>query len=325
VLILGLPLGLYILIDRQARRSLATPGPYLAAVISLVIMAPHLIWLYDNHLLPLSYAAARAKAMNGFFDHFTRPAFFAFAQLFWLLPAIIISLPLFRRPYERDATTATDDDRRILALLTFGPAVTVIAASALSGRGLVTMWGYPLWLFLGPWVVVSVSSRVDRPCLARIAAVWATVTAIYVLTFITQYAVLPYYDHRYRAVLFPGDRLASEISTRFRAQTGTPLAYVVGSMWLGGNIGHYSPDHPRTLIDGDPRRAPWIDLQDLAFNGGAVVWTSDDPNALPDLYVPVAADAAVQPPFTVPMRRGNGEVTVGWAIIRPVRQAALRP
>jgi 4-amino-4-deoxy-L-arabinose transferase-like glycosyltransferase len=325
VVILALPLVLFILIDRRARRCLATPGPYVAVAISLAIIAPHLIWLYDNHWLPLGYATARAKATSGLFDHITRPALFAFAQFFWLLPAIIISLPLFRRPYEPDATGADDYDRRILALLTFGPAITVIAASALSGRGLVTMWGYPLWLFLGPWIVVSVSSRIDRTCLARLAGVWGTVTALYALTFVAQYAVLPHYDHRYRAVLFPGDRLAQEISTRFRARTGAPLVYVVGTMWLGGNIGHYSPDHPRTLIDGDPRRAPWIDLGDIAFSGGVVVWTTGDLNTIPEPYAAVAGNAAVQPPFTVPMRRGNGELTVGWAIIPPVRQAGMRP
>jgi dolichyl-phosphate-mannose-protein mannosyltransferase len=322
VLILVLPLGLFMLMDPRARTYLATPGPYLALAISLVIIAPHVIWLLDNDLLPLSYAIARTKVVNGFFDHFTRPAFFAVAQLFWLLPAIIISLPLFQRPYERDAIAADAYDRRVLALLTFGPAVTVIAASAITGRGLVTMWGYPLWLFLGPWIVASVSSRIDRKCLARVAGTWGTVTAVYALTFIVQYAVLPYYDHRYRAVLFPGDRVAEEVSKRFRAETNSPLTYVVGTMWLGGNIGHYGADHARTLIDGDPRRAPWIDLDDLAARGAVVVWT-DEPDTLPERYVPIAGNAAVKRPFTLPMRRGNGQVTIGWAIIRPVRQAGL--
>jgi hypothetical protein len=251
------------------------------------------------------------------FGHFTNPAFFAVGQLFWLLPAAIISLPLLQRPRELDATAADDYDRRILALLTFGPAATVIVASALSGRALVSMWGYPLWLFLGPWIVVAVGSRIDRRCLARIAGVWAAVTAIYILSFIAQYAVLPYYDHRYRAVLFPGEQVAQQISMRYRNETGKPLAYVVATMWLGGNIGHYSPEHPRTLIDGDPQRAPWIDLKDLAARGGAVAWTDGDPNAVPERYAAVAGNAVVQPPFTVPMRRGNGEVSVGWAIIPP--------
>jgi 4-amino-4-deoxy-L-arabinose transferase-like glycosyltransferase len=324
VVVLGLPLLLFLLIDPRARRCLATPGPYLAAAISLAIISPHLTWLYQNDWLPLHYAASRAKASNGLLDHFTHPALFAVAQLFWLLPTIIIALPLFRRPYERDATAADDYDRRILALLAFGPAITVIAGAALSGRGLITMWGYPLWLFLGPWTVVTVSSRIDRACLARVAGVWGTVTGSYALAFAVQYAVLPHLDHRYRAVLFPGDRLAREISARFHSQTGSPLVYVVGTMWLGGNISHYSADRPRTLIDGDPRRAPWIDLGDLAASGGVVVWTASDARTLPDTYAAVARNAVVQPPLTLPMRRGNGEVTVGWGIIPPVRQAGMR-
>jgi len=323
VVILGLPLALFMLIDARARRCLATPGPYLAAAISLVIILPHLMWLYQNHWLPLNYASSRAKATDGLLAHFTHPALFALAQLFWLLPGISIALPLLRRPYEGDATAADDYDRRILAVLAFGPAVTVIAASAISGRGLVTMWGYPLWLFLGPWIVVSVSSRIDRTSLIRIAVVWGAVTAIYALTFVAQYAVLPHFDHRYRAVLFPGERLAQEISARFYAQTGAPLGYVVGTMWLGGNIGHYSTDHPRTLIDGDPRRAPWIALEDLAVKGGVAVWTAGDLQTLPQPYVAVAGNARVQPPLTIPMRRGNGEVAIGWGIIAPMPKATM--
>src|SRR5262252_4156069 len=96
VVVLGLPLVVFMLIDPRARRCLATPGPYIAAAISLVIIAPHLVWLYESHWLPLSYAASRAKATSGLLDHFTHPALFAVAQLFWLLPTIIIALPLLR-------------------------------------------------------------------------------------------------------------------------------------------------------------------------------------------------------------------------------------
>jgi hypothetical protein len=31
----------------------------------------------------------------------------------------------------------------------------------------------------------------------------------------------------------------------------------------------------------------------------------------------IAGDAQVQPPFELPYRRGDGVVTVGWAILRP--------
>ena len=167
----ALPLVLFMLIDRRARALPRHAGTLCGRRDRPSIIAPHLVWLLDNNFLPLNYVEAGRQAMNGFFDHFTRPALFAFAQLFWLLPAIIISLPLLQRPREPDATAANDYDRRILALLTFGPAVTVIAASAISGRGLVTMWGYPLWLFLGPWIVVTVGSRVTADA-SRVSAAY---------------------------------------------------------------------------------------------------------------------------------------------------------
>src|SRR5262249_56482932 len=103
-----------------------------------------------------------------------------------------------------------------------------------------------------------------------------------------------------RAVLFPGEWLAQEISNRFHAQTGALLVYVVGTMWLGGNISHYSADHPRTLIDGDPRRVPWIDLADLAVIGGVLVWTAGDLYTIPQRCAAAPRNAPAQPPRTVP-------------------------
>ncbi len=130
---------------------------------------------------------------------------------------------------------------------------TVLALSAVSGRGTVAMWGYPLWLFLGLWLVLTARRVLDDMRLARVLLTWAIVFAGLALAFIANYAVLPHYDHRYRAVFFPGGDLGREISQRYRAATGKPIAYVIGSMWDGGNVAHYAPEHPRVLIDGKPR------------------------------------------------------------------------
>jgi hypothetical protein len=68
----------------------------------------------------------------------------------------------------------------------------------------------------------------------------------------------------------------------------------------------------------------WIDLGDLAASGAVVLWTVGDPHVLPNSYAAVARNATVQPPLTVPMRHGNGEVTVGWGIIPPGRASRFR-
>ena len=327
VVVLAVPLALFLLIDRDARKALATPGPWIAFALAALIMLPHLVWLVRNDFLPFAYASARAAPTRGLIDHFIHPVIFAGSQVLFLLPALLIAAALiWPRPKVTAAAAADDFDRRIIGWLAFGPVATTIALSALSGRGTVAMWGYPLWLFLGLWIALTARTAIEPARLARVTASWVAVFVLFALAFIANYAVLPAIDHRYRAVLYPGDRLADEIARRFRAATGRPLVYVIGTMWDGGNVAHYAREQPRVLIDGDPRRAPWIDLGDLRSKGAAVVWTGGDPTVMPVGLRRIAGDAQVQAPFTLPFRRGDGTLTVGWAILRPQPAFAfLRP
>ena len=318
IVVLALPLALFLLLDRDARRALKTPGPYVAVLVGLCVALPHMVWLVQSDFLPFRYADARAAPVRGILDHVVHPLVFVVGQIVWLLPSGLIALPLVRPRREVQKSSVDAFDWRIVTLLAFGPAALLIAGSVITGRGLIAMWGYPLWLFVGLWVVIATGPATEWARARRAALAWGAVTALYAVAFVLQYGVLPFVDHRYRASLFPGDRLGAEISTRFRAATGAPLAYVIGSMWLGGNISRYSVERPRTLIDAKPERAPWIDLADLKRRGAVVVWTDGDRNTVPEPYARFAAGAQVQPPLALPMRWGsNGEMLFGWAIVPP--------
>ncbi|MGE3149141.1 MAG: glycosyltransferase family 39 protein [Pseudorhodoplanes sp.] len=317
VVVLAAPLGLFLLVDADARKALRTPGPWIAIIVAAVVMAPHIVWLVANDFLPFRYADARAAPSRGLLDHLVHPGGFALSQLGFLVPVLLIALPLFWPRAEKTDTFANDFDRRIVTWLAFGPFVTVLALSAVTGRGTVAMWGYPLFLFLGLWLVMMARQAIDRTRLQRVVGLSAAVTLVYAIVFVVNYDVLPRFDHRYRAVHYPGQQLADALSKRFRAATGQPLVYVVGPMWDGGNVGHYAPERPRVLIDGKPARAPWIDLGDLHSKGALVLWTDSDPRVLPIVYRNIVPDAQVQEPFTVPYRLGDNKVSVGWAVLRP--------
>jgi hypothetical protein len=320
-------MAVFLVVDRDARKSLATPGPYIALAAALVTMAPHLVWLVQNDFLPFAYAEHRALPSRGLIDHLWHPTQFAISQLFFLIPSLLIAMPLFfprARDGEPNVANADAFDRRIVTWLAFGPIATVLALSALSGRGTVAMWGYPLWLFLGVWLVLTAQRALDRVRLGRVVAIWSIVFSCLALAFVANYAVLPQFDRRYRAVFFPGDDLAHALSDRYRAVTGKAPVYVIGTMWDGGNVSHYAPSQPRVLIDGKPTRAPWIDLADLKARGALVVWTAGDPHVMPPELRIVAADAAVQPPFVLKDLRGDNVTNVGWAILLPQRSFADR-
>src|SRR5690242_19515011 len=157
----------------------------------------------------------------------------------------------------------------------------------------------------------------DTARLTRVIGSWAIVFTIFAVAFTAHYLVWQPLAHRYRVVLLPGDKLGERLTARVHDATGAPLHYVIGSMWDGGNLAHYSPDQPEVLIDGLPARAPWIDLDDLREKGAILVWTQSDPGEVPSAFAAIAPGAELGAPFDLPMRRGDGTVHVGWAILKP--------
>ncbi len=320
VVVLVAPMLVFALLDRDARKVLLTPGPYIAAAVALITVAPHLVWLVKTDFLPLAYAEHRAELPRGWYDHLWHPLDFAISQLFFLIPALLIAVPLFvprRKDGEPQAARQADSfDDRIVSWLACGPIATVLAMSAVSGRGAVPMWGYPLFLFLGTWLVLRARRILDDLRLAYILVTWAIVFVCLGAAFFVNYDLLPRFDHRYRAVFFPGGSLGHDITQRYHAVTGKPLRFVIGSMWGGGNLAHYSPDQPRVLVDGEPKRAPWIELADLRRQGAVVVWTAGDLHHVPKKFQAVAAGAQVQQPLLLHYRRGDSSLYVGWAILK---------
>jgi 4-amino-4-deoxy-L-arabinose transferase-like glycosyltransferase len=319
MVVLAVPLALFLLFDRDGRRSLAGAGPWIAAALAFVLMVPNLVWLVQNDF-PFGYVETRSMPARGILDYLLHPAEYVGGQAFFLIPTLLIAAPLLWRSSKPVPRPQSDPfDRRIVTLLTFGPALTLFALSLVTGRGTNAMWGFPLWLFLGVWIVLFAPAALDRMRLGLIGAVWAAVFALSVAAFVADYLVLPNFDHRYRAAFFPGDLLSAAIMRRFEQATGHKPAYIIGSMWDGGNVAHYSAEHPqpRVLIDGLPGRAPWIDLADLRARGAALVWTDGDPHVPPADLAAVAPGAEIGTPFDLPYHRGEGAVHVGWAILRP--------
>jgi hypothetical protein len=325
VVVLAFPLGVFALLDRDARKAFLTPGPWIALGVALVVAAPHLVWLWQNDFLPFGYADERAKHFTKFRDYVGRPVWFLLGQLGSLLPSLLIAAAAFGRDGRAAGDAAPDAfDRRIVTLLAFGPAASLVLLSIVTGRDPVAMWAYPLWLFVGLWIVIY-APHVSIMRVGSVVMAWGVVFTVHVIAFVVHYDVRPRFQKRYTTELYPGNLLADEMSRRFRALTGQPLAYVIAPMWEGGNISHYAPTHPRVLIDGSPRRAPWIDLGDLRARGAMVVWDANFSETMPPKFRSLAEDAEVQSILTLPARLGSVPARIGWALLRPRPAVAGAP
>jgi hypothetical protein len=92
----------------------------------------------------------------------------------------------------------------------------------------------------------------------------------------------PFVRDRDKATQFPGQRVADDVTGRWRERFGAPLVYVAGSEFVANNVAVYSPDRPHVVVHGDPKLSPWIDMDDLRRRGVVLIW---DPRLVGDAGV----------------------------------------
>jgi 4-amino-4-deoxy-L-arabinose transferase-like glycosyltransferase len=326
VAVLALPILLFMVIDRDARPALRRPGPWIAAAVALLVALPHLIWLVQHDFVPLEYVDKKAAASHGLLDHIVRPVQFGLAQLAYLLPSLLIAAPLAYfstlaprvAPDKPAAALGYDDfDRRIVTLLAFGPAATVAALSLVTGRGTLPPWGYPLWLYLGLWLVMVQNTTVGARGLAWVVAMWAAVFGAFAATSIGFNTGAFGLGYLHRSHGFAGPQLASEIERRYQAATGHPPVYVIGPLLEAGNISRYAPSRPRVVIDADFVHAPWIDPEAVRTTGALLVWEPTEDGHIPEPIAKLIEGATMQPPIVVPVANGRFTFHFTWAILSP--------
>ena len=119
---------------------------------------------------------------------------------------------------------------------------------------------------------------------------------------------------------FPGNTFATDVTAAWRRETGRPLAYVVGDLWLGGNVAYFSDDRPKLFHDGSAHFMPWIDADEVRRRGAVLLWPADQgvediPKGLREQF----PAAVLRPPLIVRANTLRGEWTwrIGHAVLPP--------
>jgi hypothetical protein len=273
-------LAIFLLADPVARRTLATPGPWVMALAFLVVIAPNLWWLVDTGFMPMRYVDARAKVATHWYHFVTFPLQWTASQLFFLLPAIgMMALAWWGSagnaassppPLSREGSDSFA--RRYVTMLALGPFLVTTLVALLLGRLPVAMWGYPLWSFAPLAVLMWLGPVTDPVRLKRFAAAFLVIFLVTPVIYAAVEVGEPVLRDRPKATQFPGRLLADTVTRTWREKFNAPLAYVGGGEFAANNIAVYSPDRPHVIVHGDPALSPWIDPADVAKKGVVFAW-----------------------------------------------------
>jgi hypothetical protein len=323
-----LPLAAYLVIDRDARRNLRRPGPYVAAAVAAAVFAPHLAWLVRNDFITLTYASERSADVRAM-AHLRNPAEFVLGQTYHVIPILLVLYPaLWRR---RESAPAPAVERRpglgFLHAVVLGPAALLLLLSAATGCLLREIWGSPLWTFLGVWALATFRGGTAPLSPGLVVRRAAVVAAVMLAVALVRLEAWPYISGKTYRQQYPGRQLSDELNRRWSERYDRPFPIVAGEAWAAGNVCVFSPQRPVLYSSGamgylvfEPKASPWTNDDDLNARGGVVLW---DANQLGD-DVPIILRhrlprAVGQPAVVLPYQTGAAvpPARVGVAFVPP--------
>jgi hypothetical protein len=270
-------------------RFFGSPAPYVAGLVFLVMLSPHLIWLVQHNFPTLHWVGDQLDTGRELKDAWRMPVHQMGLVAIPLAGAALALLPWRRKPAGRQPARKPDAVLVLViaAVLIFLPPLVALPLKV----RLKNEWGDSLYfivpialLALMPWLTVR------RRAVARMAAAAAVVTALQVIVS-PFYALAMFRERPDRDTFTPTSELAREVTRLWRARFASPLPIVISTFDIAAPAAFYSPDHPRMFADSpDPPRvfaadqpqfSPWIDYPaDLRRNGFVGICYVDDKECL---------------------------------------------
>jgi len=234
------------------RRWYATPFPYAAAVVWLVLLLPHAFWEQRVGFPFRLY-------LEGKIDDRVDPVMMAVFLLsgIYYLPLSWLAWLILRRRFAAPETrrVAWAMPLRGLILLCVMPALITIAFNLFARVHLTTHWAIPIWfavpVLLSCWLLPHIDDHFAWTRLRRgIVAFWVVLVAI-AITYTVILSVNG--DPRYSLAR---PQMVSAAESHFRARfPGRELAWVGGTWPETGGVAFFAANHPRALpgFPDDPR------------------------------------------------------------------------
>jgi 4-amino-4-deoxy-L-arabinose transferase-like glycosyltransferase len=260
---------------------LRSPRPYIAAATCLVVLAPNLYWLIENHFISIIYhveversIGATAVLLNTLDCAAAYPAYLSLA---------IIVLWFCLRPWTAAMVSSVVGNwpvkRKIVGCIAFLPGVLPILLMPLTGIAVHSPWTFPTYFFVPLAIVMAPRLRVTH----RIAAATLGAAVLFSILVLVASPILMVVGY----LTAKPDRAApyvalSHIATDlWRSRTGRPLEFITGSTYRAWHLTFYSPDHPKfvpnpsRLLTQAQAEAIWNERGVLAICGSADTWCDE--------------------------------------------------
>ena len=212
---------------------------YLITIeVFLVVLVPHLIWLYNNDFITITYGLARTGIDNWtIFDHIKFPLIFLSKQVGILIPFFYLSWLLVKKI----KFNINFKDKKLLFLLSINvlPIMLMFLTSFIMGSKIRTMWMTPFYLFLGTLTVYLLKEQINPK---KLKSFFIGFIFIFFLS-PTLYAYVSILKSDKRTD-YPGKEIALKTQYAWDQQFNSTINVVLGNEWNAGNLSYHLKSRP---------------------------------------------------------------------------------
>ncbi len=307
-------LGLFLITTDRGRKALRTPGPYVAAVVVVAMLAPVLAWNWEHHWASFAFQAGRGapNRLNPL-----GPLVALAGQFGLLLPWIFVPMAAAAISTGRIGPLA---ERRWLCLMLGLPAIVIFTLAPLIGAPTLPHWPMPGWVMLFPLLG-------ERLALAAEIGAWPRRWAVASLLFVLCVGALGASDSatgwlgsRFPKAFRHGDPTAESIEwSQIRpalAQAAVlrePGAFIAALKWNeAGKIDQAAGDlAPVTVLSSDARQFGYRHpMAEFVGHDALIVGKADTLSGRMADFAPYFRSLRPLPPLRIG-RSDQGEITIG--------------
>ena len=213
---------------------------YLITIeVFLVLLVPHLIWLFNNEFITFVYALNRTGLEEtGIISHIKYPIIFLIKQLGILIPFIFLIWLLIKRIKFR----INFKDKKLLFLFSINilPIILIFITSMLMGSKIRTMWMTPFYLFFGVLFVYIFQNQIN------LKKINSFLYGFFILFFLSpilySYVSLTQTDKR---TDYPGKEIAAKVQIIWNQDFDNNIEFVTGDEWKAGNLSYHLKSRPK--------------------------------------------------------------------------------
>ncbi len=213
---------------------------YLITIeVFLVLLIPHLVWLFNNDFITITYGLKRTGLENsGIFDHLKYPTIFLIKQVGILVPFFLLIYLLVKRI--KFKINLKDKKLLFLIFVNIIPIILMLITSIITGSKIRTMWMTPFYLFFGVFFVYIFQTQIN---LRKINSF------LYVFLFLFFLSPILY---SYESIIntdkrtdYPGKEIAAKVQLVWDQDFDKEIQFVTGNEWKAGNLSYHLKSRPK--------------------------------------------------------------------------------